>query len=246
MKILQEVRAAKTKKELSYIIKAQRLSEQVLSNVIQNLKPKVTEIEIANLIKREFRRKGISILSFPPIVAFGPNTSNVHHVPGKSKLKSGDIVMLDFGATVNHYCSDMTRTFFAGVPTQRQKKVYLDVLRAEEMTIRKIARGERRTWVIDRAARNFLNKKHGAKKFPHGLGHGIGTVIHEWPNFKPKSEDVLPEGCVMTVEPGLYFKNWGGVRIEDMVLITKKSFKNLTNFPKSLKDVILPRWRKGS
>ena len=146
--------------------------------------------------------------------------------------------MLDFGCTVNHYCSDMTRTFFFGEPTKRQERIYLAVLEAQNRAINKLKKGERRAKVIDKAARDFLNKKF-KNNFKHGLGHGVGTVIHEWPNFKPKSEDILPIGCVMTVEPGLYFKGWGGVRIEDMVLITKKGSKNLTNFPKDLKSAII-------
>ncbi len=234
-KLIHEVRAIKTKKEITNIVRAQRISERVLKDVLKKLRLGVTELAIARFVTKRFQKYGAPILSFEPIVSFGRNTANVHHKPGRTKLKKGDIVMLDFGCTVNHYCSDMTRTFFAGTPTARQKKVYLKVLKAQELALRKIKRGERRAWIIDKSARSFLGKKH----FPHGLGHGIGTVIHEWPNFKPKSEDVLPVGCVMTVEPGLYFRGWGGVRIEDMVLITKKGFKNLTSFPKDFKNAVL-------
>ncbi len=99
-------------------------------------------------------------------------------------------------------------------------------------------KGERRGKVIDKTARDFLNKKF-KNNFKHGLGHGVGTVIHEWPNFKPKNKDIIPVGCVMTVEPGLYFKGWGGIRIEDMVLVSKKGVKNLTRVPKDLKSAIL-------
>ena len=250
VKLLHEVRAVKTKKELGNIIKAQRISERVLHYTVAKLKADVTELAVARFVTSGFKKYGAPILSFSPIVSFGKNTANVHHKPGKTKLKRGDIVMLDFGCTVNHYCSDMTRTFFAGVPTKKQRKIYLDVLKAQEKAIKKIASGERRAKVIDRTARQYLTKKHKAKSFPHGLGHGIGTVIHEWPNFKPKSEDVLPVGCVMTVEPGLYFpdsrrrQGFGGqggfgVRIEDMILITKKGFKNLTDFPKNIENAIL-------
>ena len=244
MKLIHEIRAVKSKKELANIVKAQRISEKVLQYTVVKLKPGVTEFAAAGFVTNRFKKYGAPILAFSPIVSFGKNTADVHHQPGKTKLKKGDIVMLDFGCTVNHYCSDMTRTFFAGEPTARQKKVYLSVLKAQEIAFKKINAGERRAKVIDKAARNFLTKKHKAKNFPHGLGHGIGTVIHEWPNFKPKSEDILPAGCVMTVEPGLYFKGWGGIRIEDMVLITKKGLRNLTNFPKDLESAILPEWRR--
>jgi len=242
-KFIHEVRAVKNKKELANIIKAQRISERVLQYTVVKLKTGITEIEVVNLIKKAFIKHGAPILSFPPIVAFGKNTADIHHEPNKTRLKKGDTIMFDFGCTVNHYCSDMTRTYFWGEPSKKQRKVYLDVLRAMELAIKKIERGEKRAKIIDKSARRFLNKKYGMKNFQHGLGHGVGTVIHEWPNFKPKSEDILPVGCVMTIEPGIYLKgkrNIGcGVRIEDMVLITKNSCKNLTNLPKNLNSAIL-------
>ena len=147
--------------------------------------------------------------------------------------------MFDFGTTVNHYCSDMTRTYFWSKPTKRQEKIYKAVLFAQEKAIEKIAKGEKRAWIIDRAARQFLASKFGKDNFRHGLGHGVGTVIHEWPGLTPKSKDILPVGCVMTVEPGLYFKGWGGIRIEDMVLVTKSGCKNLTKSSKTLENAIL-------
>jgi Xaa-Pro aminopeptidase len=237
-KLIHEVRAVKNKKELTNIIRAQRTSEKVLKDVLGKLKSGITEIEIANFIKKSFVKYGIFVLSFTSIVSFGKNTANIHHQPSKTKLKKGDTIMLDFGCTVNHYCSDMTRTYFWGEPPEKQKRIYLAVLKAQELALNKIEKGERKAKVIDKVARDFLNKKF-KNKFLHGLGHGVGTVIHEWPNFKPKSKDTIPVGCVMTVEPGLYFKGFGGVRIEDMVLITQNGYKNLTNFPKDLKSAIL-------
>jgi len=238
MKLIHEIRAIKNKRELANIIKAQRISEKVLKDIFFKLKSGITELKIANFIRKSFVKYGAPILSFPPIVSFGKNTANIHHEPGETKLKKGDIIMFDFGCTVNHYCSDMTRTYFWGEPSSKQKKIYLSVLEAQDRVIKKLQMGERRAKVIDRIAREFLAKKF-KNNFKHGLGHGVGTVIHEWPNFKPKSEDILPIGCVMTIEPGIYIKNFGGVRIEDMVLITKKSCKNLTKMPKNLQKIIL-------
>ena len=246
-RLIHEVRAVKTKQELSYIIKAQRISERVLKDVLKKLKTGVTEIEISNFIKKSFVKYGASILAFPPIVSFGKNTGNIHHFkPTKSKLKKGNTIMFDFGCTVNHYCSDMTRTYFWGEPSLKQKKIYESVLKAMDLAMQKIKRGERRAKIIDKVARDFLKKKFKIKKslqntngFAHRLGHGVGTVIHEWPNFGPTSTDSLPTGSVMTIEPGLYFKGFGGVRIEDMVLITKKGYKNLTKVAKNLDSVIL-------
>ncbi|MEX2029289.1 MAG: M24 family metallopeptidase [Candidatus Paceibacterota bacterium] len=245
IKLVHEIRAVKNKKELANIIKAQRISERVLQYTVVKLKTHVTagqagitEIEIADFIKKSLAKHGAPVLPFEPIVAFGKNTANIHHEPNKTKLKKGDIIMLDFGCAVNHYCSDMTRTFFWGEPSARQKRVYSAVLEAQNRAINKIKKGERRAKIIDKTARDFLAKKF-KNNFKHGLGHGVGTVIHEWPNFKPKSGDVLPIGCVMTIEPGIYIKGFGGVRIEDMVLITRNGCKNLTNFPKDLKSVTL-------
>jgi Xaa-Pro aminopeptidase len=237
-KLIHEVRAVKSRKGLASIVRAQKISERVLAEVLKFLKIGITEIEVANFIKKSFVKYGAPILSFPPIVAFGKNTANIHHEPNRTKLKKGDTIMFDFGCTANHYCSDMTRTYFWGEPTAKQKKVYLAVLEAQNRAINKIMNGERKAKVIDKVARGFLAKKF-RNNFQHGLGHGVGTVIHEWPNFKPKSEDVLPVGCVMTVEPGIYLKGFGGVRIEDMVLIIKNGCRNLTNFPKDLDSAIL-------
>lgn len=244
IKIIQEVRAVKSKKELVNIIKAQRIGERVLCDVLKELRIGVTEIAIAKFAIERFIKYSAPILSFPPIVAFGKNTANVHHEPNNTKLKKGDTVMFDIGTTVNHYCSDMTRTYFFGEPNVKQKKIYLTVLEAQNRAIKKIQKGERRAKVIDKVARRFLAKKF-KNNFKHGLGHGVGTVIHEWPNLKPKSDDILPVGCVVTIEPGIYLKGFGGVRIEDMILITKSGSKNLTKVPKDCKSVILVPQRRS-
>ena len=238
IKLLHEVRAPKSKKELQNIIHAQRIAEKVLSDVLKFLKTGKTELEVQNFIKKSFIKYKAPVLSFSPIVAFGKGSADIHHEPSNVKLKKGDIIMLDFGTTYNHYCSDMTRTFFFGEPSLKQKKVYSDVLKAMELAMAKIAKGEKRAGVIDKTARDFLAKKY-KNNFKHGLGHGVGTVIHEWPNFKPKSTDILPVGTVMTIEPGIYLKGFGGVRIEDMIVITKTGYKNLTQVPKDLKSAIL-------
>lgn len=245
IKLLHEIRAPKSKYELADIIRAQKISEQVLADVLKFLKTGQTEIEVQNFIKKSFIKYKAPILSFSPIVAFGKGSADIHHEPNgnkQTKLKKGDIIMFDFGTTVNHYCSDMTRTYFYGKKdnktSAKQKKVYLDVLKAMELAMAKIAKGEKRAWIIDKTARDFLAKKY-KNNFKHGLGHGVGTVIHEWPNFKPKSTDILPVGTVMTIEPGIYLKGFGGIRIEDMIVITKSGYKNLTNVPKDLKSAIL-------
>lgn len=249
MKLIHEIRAIKSKREIDNITKAQRISERVLNDTLKILKKGITEIKVRNFIIRSFTKYGAPILSFEPIVSFGKNTANIHYNPSKTDLKNGDIIMFDFGCTVNHYCSDMSRTYFFGKPNKRQSEVYEAVLEVQELVIARIKKGERRAKVLDKFARNFLNKKFKIKEkdkmtdgFIHGLGHGVGTVIHEWPNLKPESSDILPVNCVVTVEPGLYFKGFGGVRIEDIILITKKGCKNLTSVPKDIKSMILKQY----
>lgn len=245
-RLIHEVRAIKNQKELSNIIKAQRISEQVLADTLAILKVGISEIEVESFVKQSFIKYKAPILSFSPIVAFGKNSANIHHTPSEMKLQFGDIIMFDFGTTINNYCSDMTRTFFYGtskdrkgiVKQKRLIKVYKDVLKANKLAIAKIMRGEKNAKKIDSSARDFLTKKY-KNNFKHGLGHGVGTVIHEWPNFKPNTSDILPVDCVMTVEPGIYIRGLGGVRIEDMIRITKKGGENLTNFSKDLKSIIL-------
>lgn len=238
--IIQELRAIKSAREIFYIKKAQKISEAVLQEVLRQLKLGATEISLAKFIVASLKRYGIKALAFEPIVSFGKNTANIHHEPGKARSKKGNTVMFDFGCIINGYCSDMTRTYFYGTPTTKQKQVYLSVLKVQEKVLQALAQGERRAGKLDALARNFLTRKFGKKAFSHGLGHGVGTVIHEWPNLKPQSHDVLKPGMIITVEPGVYLKGWGGVRIEDMVLITKNGCKNLTTVPKKLADAIKP------
>jgi len=236
---IQELRAVKTSREVSYIIQAQRISELVLKEVVKKLKVGVTEVSLARFIVAEFKRRGVKALAFEPIVAFGKGSADIHHWATKARLRRGDMVMFDFGGTVNGYCSDMTRTYFFGEPTAKQKRVYLAVLQAQRKVLDKLNQSERRAKVLDLTARSWLTKKFGPKCFQHGLGHGLGTVIHEWPNLKAKSPDVLKPGMMVTLEPGAYLKGWGGVRIEDMILIQKKDVRNLTKVPKDLESVVI-------
>jgi len=243
--LVHEIRAVKSKKELANLIKAQRISERVLLDAVKYLKTGITELQVANFIKKQFVKYGAPVLAFPPIVAFGKGCADIHHEPNGTKLKVGDFVMFDIGTTIEHYCSDMTRTYFWGEPTEKQKKVYLDVLHAQELAMKKLKSGERRGKMIDKVARDYIYKKYGNKNFQHALGHGVGTVIHEWPSFGPRSEDTVPTGCVMTIEPGVYLKGYRGVRIEDMFLVTKTGYTHLTKLPRDLKSAILSPWQKS-
>ena len=237
--VLQEIRAKKTKQEIAHIVRAQKICEEILANAIKQLKVGVTEIEIAKFIVSQMKKRSVTALAFSPIVAFGAGSADIHHEPGKVKLKKGDIVMFDFGATWQGYCSDMTRTYvFGAQPTKKQQKLYCTVLASQMKVIRALEKGERSCKKLDTLARSYLAKQY-KDNFKHGLGHGVGTAIHEWPNFKPNSEDILEPGMVMTVEPGIYLPGVGGVRIEDMMLITKKGATNLTHVDKEIENIVL-------
>lgn len=237
--VLQELRAVKTQQEISFIVKAQRLSERVLQEVLGKLKPGISEVYLARFIAASFKKLGVKALAFSPIVGFGAGTADIHHEPGRAQLALGSTIMFDFGATLGGYCSDMTRTYFYGQATPRQRRVYQSVLTAQERALKSLSSGEKSCFKIDRSARQYLTQKFGRRGFPHGLGHGVGTAIHEWPNFKPTSTDTLKAHVVMTVEPGIYIKGWGGVRIEDMVLIKSRGMINLTHAPKKLGEIII-------
>ncbi len=237
--IIQEVKAIKTKKELNNIIKAQRISEMVLNEAVMRLRIGITEISLAKFIVSRMKYYGIKALAFEPIVSFGKNTANIHHEPSVARLKTGDLVMFDFGATINGYCSDMTRTYIFGRATKKQVRVYKAVLEAQNKVLVILSSGERKAGLVDKKVRNYLHKKFGKKSFTHGLGHGVGTAIHEWPSFRPGSQDVLKSGMVMTIEPGVYLKGWGGVRLEDMIVVEERGIKNLTQAPKGLDDIVV-------
>lgn len=237
--IIQELRAKKSAKEIENIIRAQRICEEILALCLKKLKVDVTEIQIARFIVSEMKQRGVEALAFTPIVAFGKGSADIHHEPSKVKLKKGDLVMFDFGATWRGYCSDMTRTYIFGAkPTKKQKALYCTVLAAQMKVIRALEKGERSCKKLDTLARSYLAKQY-KNNFKHGLGHGVGTAIHEWPNFKPNTKDILEAGMVMTVEPGVYLKSIGGVRIEDMMLITKSGATNLTRSPKGIEDIVI-------
>lgn len=236
---INELRAVKSAREVGYITKAQRVSEGVLKLALRRLKVGVSEVTLARFIVAEFKRQGILALAFEPIVAFGKGTADIHHWATSAKLKAGDTVMFDFGATCQGYCSDMTRTFFFGALSAKQKRVYLTVLQAQERVLLQLAQGERRAGALDAGTRAIIVRRFGKRAFPHSVGHGIGTVIHEWPYLKPKSRNVLRPGMVVTIEPAVYLPGWGGVRIEDMVLIKQRGINNLTRAAKDLTLIII-------
>lgn len=192
------------------------------------IQPGMTEKQVALMIRRMLRKKGAEGHSFDIIVASGRRSSFPHGYATKKKIRKNEIVMLDFGAVYKGWKSDITRTVHLGKFTGFQKKVYNLVLKAHLKAARAVADGVP-VKVIDKKVRSEF-KKHGLEKyFCHSTGHGIGRHVHEPPRISFKSDEVLRQGMVVTIEPGLYFKKWGGIRIEDMILVTKDGHEMLTH-----------------
>ncbi|MBI2607716.1 MAG: aminopeptidase P family protein [Candidatus Doudnabacteria bacterium] len=238
--IIENIRAVKTKEELKCISKGSRIIDQVFRHIAKFLKQKrgLRELDIALEIEKTGKKLGAEEMAFDPIVAFGPNAASPHHFPGKQKIGRNNFLLFDFGMKINGYHSDFTRTLFLGKPSNQQARVYNTVLAAQQKAIEKVRIGIKAS-EVDKAARGFIQKKKYGKYFTHNTGHGVGLEIHELPNFSEKSKDVLAENMIVTVEPGIYLPKKFGVRIEDMVLVSKKS-RIISSLPKDLTSMIIP------
>ncbi|MFH1509415.1 MAG: M24 family metallopeptidase [bacterium] len=225
----------KLKKKYFYITKGCQISDQVMLLVRKFLRVGRTEIEIAHFIRAEILKRGTDDLAFPILVATGKNGINPHHKPNSTKLKKGDVVFIDFGAKYFGWHSDITRTFIMGNPTKKQKEIYNLVLQTQKLAAGEIKSGRGAKKLYEIACAN-LKKKNYLEYFNHGLGHGVGRQIHERPflSRKAKKFERLKVGDVITIEPGIYIKDFGGVRIEDDYLVTKKGSRCLTKCPKNL------------
>lgn len=222
--------------KLQSIKKACKITDKAYSLILKSVKLEISEKEVASEITR-FIHSQKAKLAFRPIVAFGKNAFEIHHKPTNKKLNKKDgFILIDIGAKVNGYCSDMSRTFFYGKANRKQKKVYKTVLEAQEKAVKKI-RTNIKTYELDKIARDYIVKK-GFDPIPHSLGHGVGKKVHEKPKISPISSENLPQGAIFTIEPGIYIKNFGGVRIEDVYYINKGKIFQLTKSPKKLLELI--------
>ena len=232
------IREIHTQAELTAIRGAVERTDRVFVALKQRIKIGISERMVARKIERLFKQFGATALSFSPIVAFGPNVANPHHIPTARKLRMNEMVKLDFGCVYKNKCSDMTRTWYFGTPDAKFKKIYAIVLRAQEKAIARIRAGAS-CGAIDHAARGTIERAGFGKNFLHGTGHGISEFVHELPLLRPKATDRLTAGQVVTVEPGIYIKGWGGIRIEDMVLVQKNGSEVLTKSEKRLDCLVL-------
>ncbi|MFH1006435.1 MAG: Xaa-Pro peptidase family protein [Candidatus Latescibacterota bacterium] len=222
--------------EIACIREAVRIGDRVFEQILPLLKPGISERDIAAEIDYAIRRQTAEGPSFQAIVASGPHASMPHASVSERALQSGDLVILDFGAVFHGYASDMTRTLVIGAPTVQQRAVHQIVLQAQETAIA-AARAGLPCAELDRIARTIIEDACYGPQFGHSLGHGIGLCVHEQPNLSAKSDQVLAPGMVVTIEPGIYIPGWGGIRIEDLVIIRQNDCENLTTAPKQLQSM---------
>lgn len=230
---ITSLRSVKMPDEVEKIKKAQAITDRTFTHMCNYIKPGMTELEVAIELEYRLRCFGATGLAFDSIVVSGVNSSLPHGVPTEKKIEKGDLLTMDFGASYDGYCSDMTRTVAIGDISDEQRRVYDTVLKAQLMAIDAIKPGVEFK-EVDKVARDFIDESGYKGCFGHGLGHSLGLYIHEDPRFNFECHSPISGGVVMTVEPGIYLNGKFGVRIEDMVLITKDGCENLTSSVKNL------------
>ena len=239
---VESLRAVKDDEELRILERALAITDQVFVAALSQVEVGMTEAALANLIADLMRDLGSDGLAFNTIVASGPHASRPHHDPTDRRLAAGEPVIVDLGAKVDGYCGDLTRTFVIGEPTEQFRTIYTIVLDAQEAALRSLRAGTSGP-DGDRLARDVIEGAGYGDQFVHSLGHGLGLKVHESPSLGRTSRDTLLPGQVVTVEPGIYVDGWGGVRIEDVGVVTESGFRNLTRSPKRLADMVVPNRR---
>lgn len=252
--LIEDLRSIKTQDEIKKIAKAQIISQKALAQLVKTLKVGQVEEEIAERLSKIIKSEGGHGLAFESIIASGPNSGKPHHVTSNKRLTKNDILLFDFGAKYNHYCADLSRTIFIGKATDDQKNVYWHVHQAQKLALGKITSGIKSVVPHNVVMGHF--KKHRLHHyFLHGLGHGVGLEVHEKPHLRPSfaplsgttegkpassvsqdEEEILAENMVFSVEPGLYFP-WGGVRIEDLVVIANGKAKVLGKLTEEIIEI---------
>lgn len=232
-KEISQFRQVKEPWEIEHMKKAQAITDLAFAEICKVLKPGITEKEAATELIYCLLKNGSEGLAFDPIVVSGPNSSKPHGVPGERKICHGDFVTLDFGAKVNGYCADMTRTVAIGAADEEMRKVYNIVLTAQEAAIAATCEGKTGA-EVDGTARAIIEEAGYGEFFGHGYGHSVGLEIHEAPNCSPGNKKPLLAGVVCSAEPGIYLPGKFGVRIEDVVIVTANGCEDITNSPKNL------------
>lgn len=230
---IDKLRIVKSQDEIDKIIKAQRIAEAAFEDVLNYIKPGVTEKEIGLHLDYYMLSHGAEGLSFDTIAVSGPNTSLCHGVPTDRPVQSGEFVLMDYGATYDGYHSDMTRTVCVGKPTEKMENIYSIVLDAQLKALAAVKAGAKGS-DIDKIARDIITEAGYGEAFGHSLGHGVGMNIHETPNAAISSKHIFEENMIVTIEPGIYLPDEFGVRIEDFVIVKSDGCENMTLAKKNL------------
>ena len=231
--LLERLRTVKDEEELRRMAAAQRIAERALEEIYNDIRPGVTEKEIAARLQYLMLHYGAEDMSFAPIAVSGPNGSMPHGVPSEKPLAAGEFLTMDFGCVKDGYCSDMTRTVAIGHVTEEMERVYRTVLEAQLAGIA-AARAGATGAEVDGAGRKVIADAGYGEYFGHRFGHGVGVEIHEAPNATPGNDQPLPAGAVISAEPGIYLPGKLGVRIEDVIVLREGGCDNLTLAPKTL------------
>ena len=231
--VIGPLRQTKSPEEVTAIRRAIDIAQRAMVALLRTIKPGQTEQAVAARLEYEMQRLGAQGPSFPSIVASGPHASLPHHEPTPRKLRRGEALLIDWGARVGWYVSDLTRVIRLGSIPPRIAKAYRIAREAQRAAIAAIRPGLN-TAAVDRAARQVIRKAGLGERFTHGVGHGLGLNVHEAPGLHRKGADVLRPGMVVTVEPGIYLPGVGGVRIEDDVLVTQTGYEVLSTLPHDL------------
>lgn len=229
--VIETQRVVKNGAELAAIREAVRLADDIMAWAGKSLRVGVSERELAMDLEYRMRQVGGDGPAFPTIVASGVNAAMAHHEPSEEKIVAGVPIVIDLGVRLDGYCSDITRTFILGSPDDVFREVYAIVLEAQ-LAVETGMRSGMTGCEADNLARNVIAGANYAANFGHGTGHGVGLEIHEAPRLSPKGENVLMAGAVTSVEPGIYLQGWGGVRIEDLVVIREDGVEVLTQATK--------------
>jgi Xaa-Pro aminopeptidase/Xaa-Pro dipeptidase len=233
---IEDLRYFKSELEIKNIQKAANIADNALENTLSLVKENVTERELATELEYQMSLLGSEEMSFPTILVFAERSALPHGIPGNRKLKNGDLILIDFGAVHKGYRSDMTRTYVFGKANKQQKEIHKIVANAQQKAIDAIKIGVSGEYLYRQSEKVLLSSPY-AEYMGEGLGHGVGLDLHEFPFMGKNCNLKIQEGCVITVEPGIYIPDWGGVRIEDDIAVTKNGIEILNNSPRELLEL---------
>lgn len=232
---IDDLRMIKSPEEVAKLRRVCRLADAAVEHLLERVKPGVSEQQLLWALEDFLRPQGAT-LAFAPIIAGGPNSARPHGTPGERCFEPGDFITFDLGARIDGYNSDITRTVVLGPATNRQREVYEHLLKAQVACIDAMKPGAKGT-EVDALARQILDEKELGQYFGHGLGHGLGALVHDTGRLSPVIDFEIHAGQVWTIEPGVYIEGFGGMRIEDDILITEDGCEVLTSFPKELIEI---------